>query len=66
MAPVLGMRVGCSKKGITYKINNCMYTNGDGADKKLVFLSEGNDKEPGHIFLNGVEQDIDKTNWGQF
>ena len=66
MAPVLGMRVGCSKKGVTYKINNCMYTSGDGADKKLVFLSEGNDKEPGHIFLNGVEQEIDKSNWGKF
>ena len=66
MAPILGMRVGCSKRGITYKINNCMYTSGEGADKKVVFLSEGNDKEPGHIFLNGVEQDIDRSNWGQF
>jgi hypothetical protein len=43
-----------------------MLTSGDGANKKVVFLSEGNDKEPGHIFLNGVEQEIDNSNWGQF
>ena len=66
MAPVLGMRVGCGKRGVTYKINNCVLTSGDGANKKLVFLSEGNDKEPGHIFLNGIEQDVDNVNWGKF
>ena len=66
MQPILGMRVGCRKRGVTYKINNCMLTSGDGANKKVVFLSEGNDKEPGHIFLNGVEQEIDNSNWGQF
>lgn len=66
MEPVIGMHVGCGKKGITYKINNCIYSNGDSADKKVVFLSEGNDKEPRHIFINGIEQEIDKTNWGQF
>ena len=66
MAPVIGMRVGCKKTGVTYKINNCTLTSGDGANKTVVFLSEGNDKEPGHIFLNGVEQDIDRANWGKF
>ena len=66
MAPVIGMHVGCRKTGVTYKINSCVLTSGDGANKKVVFLSEGNDKEPGHIFLNGVEQEIDKVNWGKF
>ena len=66
MQPVLGMRVGCGKRWVTYKINNCMLTSGEGANKRVVFLSEGNDKEPGHIFLNGVEQTIDNSNWGQF
>ena len=66
MEPILGMHVGCNKRGVTYKINNCMLTSGDGANKKVVFLSEGIDKEPGHIFLNGVEQEIDNVNWGKF
>lgn len=66
MEPVLGMRVGCGKRWVTYKLNNCMLTSGEGANKRVVFLSEGNDKEPGHIFLNGVEQEIDRSNWGQF
>jgi hypothetical protein len=66
MAPVLGMRIGCGKKGITYKINSCVLTSGGRADKKVVLLSEGNDKEPGHIFLDGIEQDIDNMNWGKF
>ena len=66
MSPIVGMHVGCGRKGITYKLNNCMLTSGQGANKKVVFLSESNDKEPGHIFLNGVEQEIDRTNWGKF
>lgn len=66
MAPVIGMRIACAKRGVTYKINNCMCTSGEGASKRVVFLSEGNDKEPGHLFLNGVEQEIDNVNWGKF
>jgi hypothetical protein len=66
MSPIIGMHSGCNKKGITYKLNNCVLTSGKGANKTVVFLSEGNDKEPGHIFLNGVEQEIDRANWGKF
>lgn len=66
MEPVVGMRVGCRKTGITYKINNCIVTSGGAADKTVVFLSEGHDNEPGYIFLNGIEQEIDNSNWGQF
>ena len=66
MQPIIGMRVGCMKTGVTYKLNNCVLTSGDGANKTVVFLSGGNDTEPGHIFLNGIEQNIDKANWGKF
>ena len=66
MSPIIGMHVGCGRAGVTYKLNNCMLTSGDGANKAVVFLSESDDKAPGHIFLNGVEQEIDNVNWGKF